>query len=90
MCYETKWSTHSCIGKDHYRIRAQCITYLQLSSRHCKSLSLSHKPCQLLATSRWVTYCTCEAGHPDCHAKGNAQCNSHCLEPLYTYVNGGS
>ena len=57
-----------------------CITYLRLSSRHCKSLSLSHQPCQLLAIIRWLTYCTCEAGCPDCHAKGKAKGNPHSRE----------
>ena len=68
----------------------KCMIYLRLSSRHCKLLFLSHQPWQLLATIRWLTYCTCEAGCPDCHAKGKAQSNSHSLEPLYTFVNGGS
>ena len=67
-----------------------CITYLRLSSRPCKSLSLSHQPSQQLATSKCLTHCICVAHRPDCHDKGKAQGNSHSLEPLYTYVNGGS
>ena len=65
-----------------------CSIYLQLSSRHCRSLPLCHQPRQQLATSRCLTHRTCVAVRPDCHVIEKIQGNSHCLGPLQTYVNG--